>query len=68
MRAKRRAAGLSMAELGRLLGVSHQQIQKYEAGVDRVSGGTLLVVAEELNGGEPPTLLELERMLGEDES
>jgi transcriptional regulator with XRE-family HTH domain len=37
--------GLSQAELGDALGVSFQQIQKYEKGVNRVGGGRVQEVA-----------------------
>lgn len=39
---------LSQAELGEMLGVSFQQVQKYEKGVNRVSAGRLHRVAEAL--------------------
>ena len=45
--------GLSQAELGELLGVSFQQVQKYEKGVNRVSAGRIHRVAEAL--GVPVT-------------
>jgi transcriptional regulator with XRE-family HTH domain len=46
MRALRIARGLSQAELGESLGVSFQQVQKYEKGLNRVSAGRLQRVAE----------------------
>ena len=46
IRALRIARRLSQAELGQALGVSFQQIQKYEKGVNRVSAGRLQRVAE----------------------
>ncbi len=40
--------GLSQKELGSHLGVSFQQIQKYEKGSNRVSAGCLLEIAKKL--------------------
>ncbi len=48
IRTLRLERGLSQAELGELLGVSFQQVQKYEKGVNRVSAGRLQRVAEAL--------------------
>ena len=39
------AEGLSQTELGTQLGISFQQIQKYEKGMNRVSGGRLYRIA-----------------------
>lgn len=61
----RELAGLSQADLGEKLGVSYQQIQKYERGTNRVSVDTLVrmgrvlgqPVVAFLDPGEPsPTL------------
>jgi transcriptional regulator with XRE-family HTH domain len=49
IRTLRLERGLSQAELGNLLGVSFQQIQKYEKGVNRVSAGRIHRVAEVLD-------------------
>jgi transcriptional regulator with XRE-family HTH domain len=46
IRALRIARRLSQAQLGQALGVSFQQVQKYEKGVNRVSAGRLQRVAE----------------------
>jgi transcriptional regulator with XRE-family HTH domain len=48
MRALRLERGLSQTELGNLLGVTFQQIQKYEKGANRVAAGRLQRVAEAL--------------------
>ena len=48
IRTLRLERGLSQAELGEVLGISFQQIQKYEKGVNRVSAGRLHRVAEAL--------------------
>jgi transcriptional regulator with XRE-family HTH domain len=45
IRTRRVAAGISQAELGKELGVSFQQIQKYEKGVNRVSAVRLQIAA-----------------------
>lgn len=48
VRALRCAAHLNQTELGAALGVSFQQIQKYEKGVSRLSGGNLHKAAKAL--------------------
>ncbi|GAA5110297.1 hypothetical protein GCM10023261_13910 [Bartonella jaculi] len=40
---------MSQKELGHCLGVSYQQIQKYEKGLNRVSAGRLKEIADILN-------------------
>jgi transcriptional regulator with XRE-family HTH domain len=68
IRQRRKSRGLSQAQLGEALGVSFQQIQKYERGANRVSASMLWKVARALhceiadlfenapapNGGRPP--------------
>jgi transcriptional regulator with XRE-family HTH domain len=39
---------LTLAELGLELGISHQQLQKYETGTNRLSAGMLYAVAKVL--------------------
>ncbi len=56
LRKYRKAAGLSQAELGAAVGVSFQQIQKYETGDNRVSISRLFRIAERLEV-EPVTLV-----------
>ena len=60
----RMAKGISQTELGNSVGVTFQQIQKYEKGANRVSASTLVRVARELGvtvaflvgeGGAPTT-------------
>ncbi|HYD26358.1 helix-turn-helix transcriptional regulator [Brevundimonas sp.] len=41
----RKAAGLSQTELGRRIGVTFQQVQKYENGGNRVSASKLWLIA-----------------------
>ena len=46
IRARRLLFGISQAELGARLGVTFQQVQKYEKGTNRVSGGRLWEIAK----------------------
>jgi transcriptional regulator with XRE-family HTH domain len=48
VRARRMQAKISQAALGEALGVTLQQIQKYEEGSDRIGSGRLLEVAKVL--------------------
>jgi len=48
IRARRKMNKMSQEELAQALGVSFQQVQKYEKGVNRVSGGRLMQVAAAL--------------------
>jgi transcriptional regulator with XRE-family HTH domain len=45
IRGYRNQRGISQDELGQMLGVSFQQVQKYEKGVNRVTGARLLQMA-----------------------
>jgi transcriptional regulator with XRE-family HTH domain len=49
MRERRLALNMSQEQLGRELGVSFQQIQKYEGGVNRVSAARPYSICEALN-------------------
>jgi DNA-binding XRE family transcriptional regulator len=49
MRELRHVLNISQVELGRELGVSFQQIQKYEKGVNRVSAARLFDICKALN-------------------
>ena len=49
IRRVRLARGFSQADLGDALGLSFQQIQKYERGTNRVSASTLVRIAKELD-------------------
>jgi transcriptional regulator with XRE-family HTH domain len=49
IRIRRTAAGMSQSELGDALGVTFQQIQKYENGANRVSAVRLEQIATALN-------------------
>jgi transcriptional regulator with XRE-family HTH domain len=48
MRTRRRQLGLSQSDLADRLGVSFQQVQKYERGANRVAASTLLLAAQAL--------------------
>lgn len=58
--ALRKAKGLSQTELGRAVGVTFQQIQKYENGVNRVSSSRLQRFAQVLE-------VSITSLFGEDE-
>jgi transcriptional regulator with XRE-family HTH domain len=49
IRTRRVVAGMSQAELGKALGITFQQIQKYEKGVNRVSAVRLEQIAKALS-------------------
>jgi transcriptional regulator with XRE-family HTH domain len=49
IRVCRSAAGLSQEALAEAIGVTFQQIQKYEKGVNRVSAAALFRIAQSLN-------------------
>ncbi|MBL4617023.1 MAG: helix-turn-helix transcriptional regulator [Robiginitomaculum sp.] len=44
----RKLRGLTQSELGDMVGVKFQQIQKYESGVNRISASRLYAIATEL--------------------
>src|SRR5215470_12253638 len=46
IRAHRLVAGMSQSDLARKLGVSFQQVQKYEKGTNRVGAGRIPLIAE----------------------
>ncbi|MEF2554603.1 helix-turn-helix transcriptional regulator [Aurantimonas sp. A2-1-M11] len=46
LRGYRTYRGLSQSDLGNHLGVTFQQIQKYEKGVNRISGNRILEIAK----------------------
>lgn len=48
IRTERLAAGMSQTKLGDALGITFQQIQKYEKGTNRVGTGTFIVIAKAL--------------------
>lgn len=48
IRRRRILIGLTQDQLGEALGISYQQVQKYETGANRVSAGRLYQIAETL--------------------
>jgi len=48
IRARRRAIGVSQHDLAPLIGVTFQQVQKYEIGSNRVSASKLFAIAQAL--------------------
>jgi transcriptional regulator with XRE-family HTH domain len=49
VRKLRRARGITQAGLAKQLGMSFQQVQKYETGVNRISGSVLVGIAKALD-------------------
>jgi transcriptional regulator with XRE-family HTH domain len=45
IRERRIMLGLGLKQLAEMIGLSHQQVQKYEHGIDRVSAGRLFEIA-----------------------
>ncbi len=48
VRACRQSQGYTLAEAASALGISHQQLQKYETGHNRISAGTLVQLSNYL--------------------
>jgi transcriptional regulator with XRE-family HTH domain len=48
VRVRRKALGLSQGKLGEELGITFQQVQKYEKGTNRIGASRLLAIAEAL--------------------
>jgi transcriptional regulator with XRE-family HTH domain len=49
VRRRRLMAGITQEDVGKVLGISFQQVQKYENGTNRMSAGRLYVLANLLN-------------------
>lgn len=49
LKERRLISGISQEELGKAIGVTFQQIQKYEKGLNRISASKLYEIAEILN-------------------
>lgn len=49
IRMRRKELGLSQTEIGKKLGVTFQQQQKYERGANRISASKLLMTAQAFN-------------------
>src|SRR5215213_3416523 len=67
IRIERLARGLSQTALANELGVTFQQVQKYEKGVNRVGAGRLTKIAEVL-GIDVGTFFSGKEMLAEEQS
>lgn len=48
IRAQRESLGWTQADLARAIGLTYQQVQKYETGVNRISVARMLAMAEAL--------------------
>jgi len=57
IRQRRKECGLSQHQLGEVVGVTYQQIQKYERGTNRVSASSLVEIAHAL-GCKPSAFLD----------
>lgn len=60
VRVRRKALSMSQTELGNRIGVTFQQVQKYERGVNRIAGSTLVRVAKALDSSVSALLGEAE--------
>lgn len=49
VRVRRKELGISQADLGFALGITFQQVQKYERGVNRISASKLYAIAQVLD-------------------
>lgn len=62
IRVRRHSKGMSQSDLGDAIGVSFQQIQKYERGSNRVSFSTLVRVCEALGCSVAALIEDVERL------
>ena len=62
IRLRRHARGLSQSALGEAIGVSFQQIQKYERGSNRVSFSTMVRICEALDCHVSDLVAEVEQL------
>lgn len=56
LRDRRRAAGLTLAQVGTAAGISYQQVQKYETGTDRLPVARLVQIARAIQA-DPADML-----------
>lgn len=63
IRCRRLAAGISLEALGETMGVSYQQVQKYETGTNRVAFSRLLPLAAALNCSASELVTDVENEL-----
>lgn len=68
IRLRRHARGLSQSGLGEAIGVSFQQIQKYERGANRVSFSTMMRICEALDCHVSDLVAEVEQLEGDAKS
>ena len=59
VRELRLGRGLSQAQVAEMIGLTFQQVQKYERGANRISVGTLLRLCGALNVSAPAVIAEL---------
>jgi transcriptional regulator with XRE-family HTH domain len=62
IRLRRQLAGCSQSDLGEAIGVSFQQIQKYERGVNRVSFSKLILISRALKCSIDDLVAEIEEL------
>jgi len=62
IRLRRHAKGLSQSTLGEAIGVSFQQIQKYERGANRVSFSTMVRICQALGCNVADLAAEVEQL------
>jgi transcriptional regulator with XRE-family HTH domain len=62
IRLRRHAKGLSQSSLGEAIGVSFQQIQKYERGTNRVSFSTMVRICDALGCHVSDLVSEVEQL------
>lgn len=67
IRARRAMLGLTQEDLAKALGLSYQQVQKYETGGNRISAGRLYEIARLLDADVADFYEELEEEEGEAE-
>jgi transcriptional regulator with XRE-family HTH domain len=63
VRLRRMLVGMSQEKLGEMLGLTFQQVQKYEKGVNRVGAGRLFRIARILNVEIPYFLQDVQNSL-----
>jgi transcriptional regulator with XRE-family HTH domain len=61
VRARRKAAGLTQSDVAQALGTSYQQIQKYEAGKNRISVSAMTRIAKALGTTAAEIVAEVEK-------
>jgi transcriptional regulator with XRE-family HTH domain len=64
LRLRRHRTGLSQTDVGKAIGVSFQQLQKYERGTNRVSFSTLMRLCEALGCSAAALVADVEQIVG----